>query len=134
MSSMLGHQRRHAMRKISKVYLLAIVLMVALLPIPVASTTTSPYPAPQDQTLLAVPDEIPFVTEVAGSGLNCRRATREETRALLSQDTVQRHVITPTKKTPTDGLTIVLRATPQLDSFPAAKAAFLAAAARWEAL
>ena len=122
------------MRKISKVYLLAIVLLVALLPIPVATKTKSPYPAPQDQTLSVVPEEIPFVTEVAGSGLNCRRATREETQALLRQDTVQRHVITPAKKTQTGGLTIILRATPQLDSFPAAKAAFLAAAARWESL
>jgi len=32
------------------------------------------------------------------------------------------------------GLTIILRGTPQLDSFPQAKAAFLTAAARWESL
>ena len=43
------------------------------------------------------------------------------------------HVIKRARKQATGGLTIILRGTEQLESFPTAKAAFLAAAEKWEA-
>jgi hypothetical protein len=44
------------------------------------------------------------------------------------------HVISPIRPLATAGLRITLRATQQLESFPQAKAAFIRAAGRWEAL
>ena len=71
----------------------------------------------------------------------CRRATPEETRA-MSNDKVTyglrqiNHLQADgqTPAAPNAGLTIVLRATAQLEANPEAKAAFIAAAAKWEAL
>jgi hypothetical protein len=88
----------------------------------------------QAQSLSAAPERVSFVTEVAGSQITCRKATREEALALTKRDGVERRVISPASHASSNGLKIILRATPQLDSFPKAKAAFLAAAARWESL
>ena len=88
----------------------------------------------QAQSLSAAPERVSLVTEVAGSQITCRKATREEALALTKRDGVERRVISPASHASSNGLKIILRATPQLDSFPEAKAAFLAAAARWESL
>src|SRR5262249_17161755 len=56
-----------------------------------------------------------------------------ESLSLRNHEGVERHVLKASHPNP-GGLTITLRGTPQLETFPQAKAAFLAAAARWESL
>jgi hypothetical protein len=82
-----------------------------------------------------------FVNYKGAQTVGCREATEQEARALkrragqslheISQDRSGR---TQTFSAESAGLQIVLRATNQLENFPAAKAAFLNAAARWESL
>ena len=71
----------------------------------------------------------------------CRRASTDEIRAMKNGQVtyglrqinhLEKDSLTPAA--PNAGLTIVLRATSQLDANPEAKAAFIAAAAKWEAL
>lgn len=66
----------------------------------------------------------------------CREATPEEAAWMQRRDpTVPLHVISPLRTNEQQtGLRIVLRATPQLEQFPQAKAAFLRAAQTWERL
>ncbi len=89
-----------------------------------------------------------FVTYADGDQTTCRDMTPQET-AELQRDADHRpqlRVITPWERqealrnTPlaaqtegVNGLTITLRSTAQLDGFPEAKAAFIRAAAQWEA-
>ena len=71
-------------------------------------------------------------------GLDCRAATLEEAAAMEQPRGAsgELRIIkdAPASKTAGTGLTIVLRATPQLDGFPAAKNAFIAAAETWESI
>ncbi|HSE21057.1 MAG TPA: NF038122 family metalloprotease [Pyrinomonadaceae bacterium] len=120
------------MRKLRRLYV--IVMLVALLLTPLGSAFQNHNSVAQAQVLSAAPEKLSFITEASGSGLICRKATREEALALTKRDGVERHVITPKSHVNADGLTIILRATPQLENFPEAKDAFLAAAARWESL
>src|SRR5262249_54674748 len=120
------------MRSLSKVYVIAIVTV--LLTTSVAGAFQVPSAIPQSQSLTAAPEEVSFVTEVTGTGVQCRGTSRAETFSLSERAAVERHVITPASHTSSSGLLITLRATPQLESFPQAKAAFLVAAARWESL
>jgi hypothetical protein len=79
-------------------------------------------------------DEGYVISERQGQ-ISCRRATPEEAVAMARRDPDgQLRVITPAidLQQPT-GLKITLRGTPQLDSFPAAREAFIRAAAKWEA-
>ena len=72
-----------------------------------------------------------------GGRATCREATPEETAALKlrAADEPLRVVKgARSNKLAGPGLTIVLRSTPQLDSFPAAKEAFVRAAETWELL
>jgi CSLREA domain-containing protein len=67
-------------------------------------------------------------------GWTCREATPDEVEWMRQRDpTLPLHVITPLKVSQQrTGLRIILRATPQLEQFPQAKAAFLRAAQTWE--
>jgi len=70
-----------------------------------------------------------------GHGIKCRNATSAELLTLANRDPYQELKVIPRVRTSSEtGLTIVLRATPQLDNFPQAKAAFERAAATWESL
>ncbi|MGE0127490.1 MAG: NF038122 family metalloprotease [Blastocatellales bacterium] len=68
----------------------------------------------------------------------CRRATPEEAQAMAQRDPDQRlralRPATDDLRQQQTGLKIILRGTAQLDNFPAAKDAFIRAAARWEAI
>jgi hypothetical protein len=66
----------------------------------------------------------------------CRVATTDNERFLASGNTgVELHTISsPIREQGPNGLTITLRSTSQLDTFPDAKAAFLRAAAFWESV
>jgi hypothetical protein len=111
-----------------RLWRISCVAVIVALPFSLAATNA------HAQRLYAAPEQVSFTTEVVGKRLTCRRATSRDTLALAKRDTNKLQVITPVKHLNPNGLTIVLRATPQLDSFPEAKAAFLAAAARWESL
>lgn len=95
------------------------------------------------------PQEAGFVTYVDGDQTTCRDMTNDEIAELRGnpEQRPQLRVITPVERqealrnTPlaaqaegANGLTITLRSTTQLDGFPEAKAAFIRAAAQWEAI
>jgi hypothetical protein len=82
-----------------------------------------------------------FVNYRANGGVGCRKATQEESTILNRRAGQSLHEISSgsrsvgkTFSAESTGLQIVLRATNQLENFPAARAAFLNAAAKWESL
>ena len=78
-----------------------------------------------------------FIIYADGNGNpTCREATTDSERLLASGNTsVELHTISsPIREQGPNGLTITLRSTAQLDTFPDAKAAFLRAAAFWESV
>jgi hypothetical protein len=78
-----------------------------------------------------------FILSKTGEGVGCRVASLEERAAMEQRTESERanvRVITPERAEKQSGLTIILRATSQLDRFPEAKAAFISAAAEWESL
>ena len=116
--------------------------LAALLVAAVAAVTPIPGSASSDQ-LEAHDHEHVFHPSSAGTfiltkgadGVGCREATLDELAAMEerpARDRGELHVITPVRAEKQAGLTIILRATSQLDRFPDAKAAFIRAAAEWE--
>lgn len=101
-----------------------------------AATTTVEF----DPALAeALPEAGTCVLYEDGGQIRARQATREEALAMQQRDSRVR--LAPLNPTDYDkaqqqqtGLRIILRGTPQLDQFPQARAAFLRAAARWEAV
>ena len=80
-----------------------------------------------------------FITRRLDQQITCKAAASpDEVRSLRRDDRIAPlHVISNTRRglsAEEAGLTIVLRATDQLESFPQARAAYLAAAATWESL
>jgi hypothetical protein len=68
-------------------------------------------------------------------GTTCREVVNDDEQLLARGDLGNDlHQITPPRLMAADGLTITLRATQQLEGYPQAKAAFIRAAAAWEAL
>jgi hypothetical protein len=99
---------------------------------PTAQTRTRPLPVANSRA---------FVTYKAEGKVGCRDATSDEASALKRRAGQSRHIISPNRQirsqslsTESTGLQIVLRGTSQLENFPTAKAAFLNAAAAWEAV
>ena len=101
------------------------------------------HPATDDLSdqLFASPYASGFVIESDGAQTVCRNATAEEARAMRERDSQQQlsqinHEDSAdfTQAQAQDGMKIVLRGTSQLEQFPAAKAAFIRAAQRWEAV
>jgi hypothetical protein len=86
--------------------------------------------------LLPFSDGDGFILYASEDGdASCREATNDDEKLLVRGDLGNDlHQITPPRLLAADGLTITLRATQQLESFPQAKAAFIRAAAAWEAL
>ena len=116
--------------------LLAPLLVVISLVLPVQAHGQDPVdtiPAPYDLGG-------GYVITMEGGQRHCRVATFEETQEIRrkSPDT-ELHYLQPEKAAkahgaPAGGLTILLRSTTQLDSFPVAKNAYIRAAETWEAL
>ncbi|MBX7218386.1 MAG: NF038122 family metalloprotease [Blastocatellia bacterium] len=125
--------------------------LLALAILAVSLLTSSSLPATQAQaplklkseqpvqsTLLsrAVPETGVFVRYAVPGGTACREATPAEATLFSRRpDEKQLHVLNPERfdTRQSTGLKITLRGTAQLDTFPAAKQAFLKAAANWEA-
>ncbi len=91
-------------------------------------------------SLSRLPEARGFITRRVDKKVICSEASPEEARRLRRDDAGEPlHVISARRSGRTlsaeaAGLTIVLRATNQLENFPEAKAGFLAAAATWESL
>lgn len=67
--------------------------------------------------------------------IGCRQASTTEVEYLRQPRREQNlHSLSPYQTAQTGGLTIILRATPQLEAYPQAKAAFVKAAAMWESV
>ena len=88
-----------------------------------------------------IPTSHAFITYKADEIVGCRDATAEEAQALklrfgqpVHEISIDRQSGYRTLEAASSGLQIILRATNQLEIYPAAKAAFLNAAARWQAI
>src|SRR5262249_52890594 len=86
-----------------------------------------------------MPDDAPsegFVIERTEKGAECRQMTVKEARQMkVDERPVELHSITGERQSlAQQGFKIMLRGTEQLENNPAAKQAFLRAAARWEAI
>jgi hypothetical protein len=106
------------------------------MPLYTSSVGAAASPAPSLPAIMAAPgfDQACALYQT-DKGLGCRDATRAEAQSLSGpRDARQLHVISPPQTSQTNGLTIILRATDQLESNPVAKAAFLKAAALWQSL
>jgi len=81
--------------------------------------------------------EAGFVIRVQGAGTVCSEAVTEEDRQILrapNQETLRPLISNQITQQNNSGLKITLNGTQQLASFPQAQAAFLRAAAKWEAV
>lgn len=92
----------------------------------------------QDEPLQAAPYSAGLVIEWNAGQAVCRDATEEETRAMQARDLEELLRALNREETASaqsqEGMKIILRGTNQLEQFPAAKAAFIRAAGRWEAM
>jgi hypothetical protein len=82
----------------------------------------------------SVPGVAGCVLYESAAGVGCRHSTDEESLTLAAKDSYGLSLISPVRLQEQGGLKIMLRAAPQLESFPEAKAAFLRAAALWESV
>ena len=122
---------------------LALVSLVSVFPgVGAPAVSRAAAPVVQSRTRpLPVSGSHAFVSYKSESKVGCREATPEEADALTLRGSQPLHLISPAGKTRKQSLTteaaglqILLRATDQLEGYPAAKTAFLNAAARWESL
>jgi len=104
----------------------------AAAPVPTGQSRTRPLPVSRGHA---------FISYKSEGKVGCREATTDEASALKNRAGQTRHIISPNRQirsqslsTESTGLQIVLRGTAQLESYPTAKAAFLNAAASWEAV
>src|SRR5215813_10070421 len=88
-----------------------------------------------------IPTSHAFITYKDDGMVGCRDATAEESQALklrfgqpVHEISIDRQGNDRTLEAVSSGLQIVLRATNQLENYPAAKTAFLNTAARWQAI
>ncbi|PYT05430.1 MAG: hypothetical protein DMF60_12010 [Acidobacteria bacterium] len=99
----------------------------------VAETSSYGVHVSQSWALTAQPDD--FIIEATDAGTSCRDATAEESKYFNERDpALALHPINDFRVQADEAFHITLRGTTQLDSYPDAKAAFLKAAAEWEAL
>ena len=90
--------------------------------------------SPDAALLTGAPQTSSSVVYEAKGTAGCRNSSTEESIATARRDTTrQLRVITPPSLQSESGLQIILRATPELDANPQAKAAFLRAAQVWSA-
>jgi hypothetical protein len=124
--------------------ILTLVALVSSLPFYVrAQNDSAPVKARASANYRPAPEGGVFVIAQGPDGkTECRQATADEARAIVGSGKQDLHQInhlktgaleTDAPESPT-GLTIILRATAQLEANAAAKQAFIAAAAKWEAL
>ncbi len=118
--------------------LYALLFLVAAICIPFHSSSArvAVPVAPTQPTIMAAPGVNQALALYQSRGaLGCRDASGEEARQMtVPRDGRGLRVISSPQINQTNGLKIILRATEQLESNPAAKTAFLKAAAMWESV
>ena len=130
---------------IRAVLILALVASLSSLPFYVlAQDDSAPQKARASASYRPAPERGVFVIERGPDGkTECRQATADEARAISARSGKQElHQINHLKTDAAEsnapqsatGLTIILRATAQLNANPTAKQAFITAAAQWESL
>jgi hypothetical protein len=131
--------------KVRAALVLALIALVSSLPF-YAFAQGDTIVTKKARTYTVSPDAGSFLVFQGPNGETfCRAATPDEARAIRngSSDGLRQinhlknestSVESATPESVTAGLTIILRATAQLDANPTAKQAFIAAAAKWEAL
>jgi hypothetical protein len=126
--------------KLRAALVLVLIAVVSSLPFYAFAQNDAAVRTKKSKTYTASPDRGVFVLYKGANGETfCREATPEQALAMRSASTDGLHQINHLDKSvsaeaTTAGLTIILRATSQLDANPTAKQAFVAAAAKWEAL
>lgn len=115
------------------VLLLAITMLSMWTSLP--SSTTSAQSRNISSKLHPYPEAGKFILYKTSLGSECRIATPEEVKKLYDDTNsgAVLHPISPLKAN-AGGLNIILMGTSQLESFPAAKAGFIRAAANWQAI
>ncbi|MFL6213847.1 MAG: NF038122 family metalloprotease [Blastocatellia bacterium] len=118
--------------------LLTVFLLVAAMALPLHTNgmRAMASPSPTEPTIMAAPGmHQSLALYQSGNGLGCRDARRDEAEQMAApRDARQLRVISSPHLNQSKGLTIILRATQQLEANPTAKAAFLKAAAMWESV
>ncbi len=117
-------------------FLLIGILFLSSLPRQLVAASTIEDNHTHDHHLLPFSDGDGFIVYASEDGdATCQDAANDDEKLLARGDLGNDlHQITPPRLLAADGLTITLRATQQLEGFPQAKAAFIRAAAAWEAL
>lgn len=127
----------------SRTFLAALLAAMFALGLPAQHLARASHASPSrddgniEALISGVPDVVDalYYTGEDSRGIGCRSATAAELLTIANRDPHQELKEIPRVRTSSEtGLTIVLRATPQLDAFPEAKAAFARAAATWESL
>ncbi len=142
-----GQKRSTNLAHMRAALIFALVALLSWLPFHVLAQNEVPVKSTKSHTFTVFTDGGAFLVYQGANGDTvCRDATKDETRALRAgasdfglrqinhlknQQSAAAGANTVESAT---GLTIVLQATAQLDANPQAKAAFIAAAAKWEAL
>ena len=126
-------------RKLRIALVLTLIAVVSSLPF-YSLAQGDPIPVKKARTYSIAPGKGTYILYAGPKGETlCREATTEEAlrmRDASSSGLIQINHLKNEERTETTnaGLTIILRATAQLDANPTAKNAFIAAAAKWEAL
>jgi hypothetical protein len=121
-----------SLRRLAPLFLAASICM----PLHTSSARVAVPVSPTQPTIMAAPGAGQACVLYQNTrGLGCRDADGEEAmRLAMPRDRRGLRLISSPQINQTNGLKIILRATEQLESNPAAKAAFLRAAAMWESV
>ncbi len=116
---------------------LAAIFLFGSMPILNGSHSQAATPQAPTQKFHSVesPDTLFLIRASADGDATCHEASEAEAKFFRSPNDSELHIITPRiRPQGENGLTITLRGTTQLDANPEAKAAFVRAAANWEAV
>lgn len=121
-----------SLRRLTPLFLAAAICM----PLHTSSARVGVPVSPPQPTIMAAPGAgQSCILYQNAEELGCRDASREEAQRLAApRDRRGLRAISSPQINQTNGLKIILRATEQLESNPAAKAAFVRAAAIWESV
>lgn len=136
-----AHQSFSKLNRVRAALAFTLLALVSSLPFYVFGQGDTVVNTKKSRTYNVSPDTGAFLLYAGPNGETlCREATPNEARAMRRESSNGLRQINHLKnesaspESPAAGLTIILRATAQLDANPPAKQAFIAAAAKWEAL
>jgi hypothetical protein len=124
------------LRPFSAFLLISIFLLGSVPPFNVSASQPKAGNEPAEEWVPATRDAEGFILFAAENHeVGCREAATEDEQLVTRGDLSDSlHVISPPRLLGTNGLTITLRATQQLEGYPDAKNAFIRAAQTWEGI